>query len=193
MTGEENIGSLVLNVHFTVGSSLKSGNLPDRPGGIFCVTDLLLRMNNNKNNNVVLIKLCFDIVMIICPSMIKVWEKIQVSEFSLCFASSPHFPLHLKASKNWSRWTLIFHNIPLAARAGHFSTQILHLPQLLLSTGTVFIPGSRSRSIVTSLSLGPNFFEISRSVLPIHPRPALAGPPGRSPFGRGAYGLFGPC
>jgi hypothetical protein len=99
----------------------------------------------------------------------------QTLTFSFKYFSpnSLHFSRHLKASKNSSLSTEISHFFPLIAFAGHRFTQILQLPQELVSTGSGEHFKGVSVKIETSLNLGPKDRETKRSDLPIHPSPAL--------------------
>lgn len=98
---------------------------------------------------------------------------IRLSRFNFCLANSPHFSLHLCASKKLSRCFVISQSAPLAAFAGHLSMQIVQWPHLLLSIGFAVFSGFLFIRILVNLNPGPNFVDINKSVLPIHPSPAL--------------------
>ena len=99
--------------------------------------------------------------------------QILLSIFNRVLPYSLHFSLHLKASKNTSQSVSISHNCPVAACAGHFSTQMEQLPHLDLSIGLDSDSTSLSIRILVSLNLAPNSFEMNKSVFPIQPSSAL--------------------
>ena len=92
--------------------------------------------------------------------------------FKCVSPNSLHFSRHLKGSKKTSLSTEISHSSSFIAPAGHLFMHILHLPQRLSSIGSSLHSSGKFVRIETSLSLGPNAFEIKRADLPIQPSPA---------------------